>query len=115
MKRSRPTIYRYATYDFEGESAECWLRQFSELPCAGPLEHAHLVEKQRLRKEGHADLIPDPRTWRPACRKHHTALDHFRGLVVPREAIPGELEKLCDEIGLTWALDKRFGERSVAA
>lgn len=114
---NREAIYTYACFDFEGELAECWLAQFDpkSQPCAGRMERAHLVEKQRLRKEGYAELIPDPRTWRPACRLHHTMLDHFRGLVVPREALPPELETLCERIGLDWYLERKYGEKAVAA
>jgi hypothetical protein len=110
----REAIYEYAC--IEGEPATCWLRQFDALnrECSGRMDRAHLIEKQRLRKEGHADLIDDPRTWVPACRLHHFSWDAYRGVTVPREALPEPLVALCDELGLLWWIDRRYPERSAA-
>lgn len=90
----------------------CWLAQFAPaVPCEGRMDPAHLVEQQRLKKEGHRELCPDPRTWRPACRRHHDLFDHYdKRMRVPRSAIPDELVKLMWDIGMVWALarDRRY-------
>jgi hypothetical protein len=107
----REAIYTYAFQ--HPDQPTCWLKQFSvkERACEGRMDRAHLVEQQTLKKEGHPELCPDPRTWVPACRWHHTQFDGHFGVQVPRSALPVELEKLCEEIGLGWYLDRRFGER----
>jgi hypothetical protein len=89
----------------------CWLSQFStrERVCSGRMDRAHLVPQQLLRREGHAALCPDPRLWKPACRLHHGMFDGYTGVVVPRDALPVELEELCLAIGLDWYLDRRYG------
>jgi len=99
----------------------CWLRRFSEEPCEGRIIRAHLVDRQLLKRERLAHLIDDPRTWVPACGGmtglggHHGAADPMlsarRELVVPRWAIPEELELLMSAVGLSWWLAARYGER----
>lgn len=86
----------------------CWLAQFAPGErCEGRMDRVHLVEQQRLVKEGHADLCPDPRTWEFGCRRHHGMFDHYRpGIRVPRSAVPRVLEELLEAIGLGWALDR---------
>jgi len=73
------------------------------------MDRAHLVTRQLLRREGHADLIYDDRTWVPACRLHHSSWDNFMGVVVPRAALPAAFVALMQEIGLGWWLDRRYG------
>lgn len=92
----------------------CWLRQFDEKHrcCQGRTDRAHLLKQQTLRREGHSDLIDDPRTFVPACRLHHSVWDSYGAVVVPRSAVPASLEELCEERGLSWALDRRFGQRT---
>lgn len=116
-RREREAIYTYG-FGIDGEAATCFLAQFDPKhhPCTGRMDHAHLIPRQLLRKEDRRDLIPDARTWVPACRFHHVELDNYRGLIVPREALPPELEKLCEEIGLDWFLTRRYGpHRAVVA
>jgi hypothetical protein len=94
----------------------CWLRAFSDKPCAGRMDRAHLIERQRLKKEGLGEHVLDEATWRPACRLHHFSFDAFRGVVVPRLALPVETERFAERHGLGWYLDRRFGEpQDVAA
>ena len=94
------------------QRADCWLAQFAPaVACAGRMDRAHLVEQQRLRKEGQGELCPDPRTWRPACRRHHNLFDQYRpGIIVPIEAVPEDLVELLEDVGLGWALevDRRY-------
>lgn len=102
----------------------CWLAQFSERPCEGQLIRAHLIPKQRIRRElrGRHDLgydgldaaIWDPRVWVPACggptgcSGHHGVFDG-RQLYVPRWALPEGVEEYAREYGLVWSLDRDYG------
>lgn len=101
----------------------CWLAQFSEVPCDGQLVRAHLIPKQRIKREvvEHLDLVVwDPRVLVPACGGptgiggHHGMLDG-KQLSVPRSALPVGLEAFAAEHGLSWSLDRDFGLREVAA
>lgn len=115
-KAQREAIYVYAA--LPEETPACWLTPFSvkERSCEGRMDHAHLIDKAVLKREGFPQLCVDERTWVWACRWHHTQFDHRFGVIVPRSALPVELEKLCEEIGLGWWLDRRYGEpvRAVA-
>jgi hypothetical protein len=115
-RRKREAIYAYAC-NFDGVEAACWLKQFStkEKACEGRMDHAHLIDKAVLKREGFAHLCGDERTWVPACRWHHTQFDRRLGVTVPREALPPELLKLVEEIGLMWWIDRRYGERREVA
>jgi hypothetical protein len=110
----------------------CWLAQFSDARCDGYLVRAHLISKQRIRREvispkgvhltgeQRRAILFDPRVWVPACGGisglggHHGALDG-RILSVPRSALPEGLEAFAAEYGLTWSLDRDFGLREAAA
>ncbi len=96
--------------------AVCWLAQFSDKPCEGRMDPAHLLAKNRMRQE-HVpeEAIWDPRVWVPACRTHHAALDTARTLRVPRERLPEGLERFVEEYGLEWLLSRSYGERMEAA
>jgi hypothetical protein len=93
----------------------CWLAQFSDKPCEGRMDAAHLLSKQWLKKATYPLEVSiwDGRFWLPACRYHHAQFDNYR-LKVPRESIPAPLESLCEELGLTWALDRRYGTLEAA-
>lgn len=98
----------------------CWLAQFSEVPCDGQLVRAHLIPKQRIKREATAAAVWDERVWVPACGGptgiggHHGMLDG-RQLSVPRSALPEGLEAFAAKHGLSWSLDRDFGLREVAA
>lgn len=113
----------------------CWLAQFSAVPCDGRLVKAHLIPKQRIRREvtsrrGVAVDVParavlysilwDERCWIPACGGptgiggHHGMLDG-RVLAVPRGALPDGLEAYAVEHGLAWSLDRDYGPLGLAA
>lgn len=115
--KKREAIYRYACVDFEGEPATCWLKNFctKERACEGRMDHAHLIDKAVLKREGFPELCGDERTWVPSCRWHHTQFDRRLGVIVPREALPVALVSLCEEIGLDWWLDRRYGLAEVPA
>lgn len=109
------TIYEYACIDLDPEITICWLATFAQDECAGRLERTHLIEKQRLRKDGLSEFIWDPAVWRPACRRHHFALDAYRGLTVPRCSLPVETEAFAERHDLTGYLDRKYGERAEVA
>jgi hypothetical protein len=111
-------------------------------PCDGGLVRAHLIPKRELRSQWRlvhhrargagpveldlspwpklTDLYWDPRAWVPACGGptgiggHHGMLDHSRTLRLPREAVPEGTEELARLIGLTWWLDREYGEQEAA-
>jgi hypothetical protein len=116
QRRSRDSeaILTYAC-DMDGETPDCWLRQFTSTDCAGRMDRAHLIPKQTLKKAGLAEHILDPATWRPACRYHHFSFDAYRGVEVPRSSVPVETERFADRYGLGWYLTRRFGAREDVA
>lgn len=100
----------------------CFLAQFRpDVPCEGRLVRAHLVPRQLLKREGFDALVPDPRTWVWACGGitgscgHHGLLDYSRTLRIPRAALPAELEDVCEEMGLSWWLEREYGPVERAA
>jgi hypothetical protein len=81
--------------------SECWLRRLGG--CDGRVERAHLVPKQRLRRDGldEADVW-DPRVLVPLCRRHHHRLD--QGFVeVDRADLPARFAGWLEEHGYGWA------------
>lgn len=62
-------------------------------------------------------LVADPRCWVWGCGGivgsggHHGQLDHARTLKIPREYLPRGIEEFAHELGLTWWLDREYGER----
>lgn len=111
----------------EPPEEECWLAQFSDAPCDGELVAAHLIPKQRIKRElrGYMPvalklIVWDERVWVPVCGGptgiggHHGMLDG-RSLLVPRSALPAGLEEFAQEYGLVWSLDRDFGLREAAA
>lgn len=99
------------------EPRHCWLRPFDlrGRACSGRMDRAHLIERQTLRREGLGEFIPDRATWVAACRLHHGSFDNFRGVVVPRGAVPEATELFAVRERLLWYLDRRFGRVEDAA
>jgi hypothetical protein len=111
-ERERPALY---TYGFlPGEKPECWLKRFApDVPCYGRMQWCHLIREQTIRKEvSRAEAILwDPRVLKPGCYRHHTMLDTLK-LIVPRSALPVEVEQFAAEHKIDWWLTKRYGERA---
>lgn len=67
------------------------------------------------------ELVDDERSWVPCCggamgnAGHHGALDVARTLRVPRGRVPSWVESFAAELGLTWWLDREYGEREAVA
>ncbi|HTZ63505.1 MAG TPA: hypothetical protein VMB51_05320 [Solirubrobacteraceae bacterium] len=97
------------------EQPTCWLAAFSDQPCAGPLEHAHLIEQQTLKREGLGRYLGDAAVWEWACRRHHFGFDSRLRVFVPRTALSEETERFAAAHGLTDYLDRRYGEREPIA
>lgn len=112
-ERDRPALY---TYGFlPGENPECFLEQFAPATlCDGRMERAHLIREQTIRKHVSRSklILWAPAVWRPACHRHHGLLDQSKTLRIPRSAIPAETEAWADDNGLTWWLDREYGERA---
>ncbi len=90
---------------------KCFFARFDDRkrPCEGRTDPCHLISKQALKKEldGRA-LLWDLRFLVEGCRLHHGEFDAYK-LSVPRESLPRDLVSLCDELGLTHLLDRRYG------
>jgi hypothetical protein len=101
------------------EHGRCWVAE--TLPGAGPcdpgvfgLQRAHLVRQQVIRREvgrGWSVAAADPRSWVVMCWGHHAQLDHSRKLKIPRGLLPWAVEEFAAEYGLSWWLDREYGER----
>ena len=114
-RRSKPPE-RETLYTFGGLPVEipaCFLAQFTGTPCGGRMERAHLIREQTIRREVSRSklILWAPAVWRPACHVHHGELDQSKKLRLPRSAIPAETELWAATNGLTYWLDKTYGER----
>lgn len=62
------------------------------------------------------DLIDDQRTFVPicggltGCSGHHGQLDVSRKLRIPRDLVPVAVEEFAEQFGLTWWLDRTYGQ-----
>ncbi len=111
----------------EAAAVRCFFARFDpkERPCEGRSQKAHLIAKQTLRREFRAAREPgvrrgetiwpdalngiwDARVWVPACERHHHLFDHHM-ISVPRESLPESFLSLAEELGLSWAVDRRYG------
>lgn len=79
------------------------------LDCEGPVQAAHIIPKQTLRKMRFTpEVVWDPRNGIGACYKAHrrsdAALERF-----PVEYIPAEAWQFARELGLEWKLERQYG------
>jgi hypothetical protein len=104
----------------------CWVARFGMYerghmpPCDGQVIRAHLIPRRLLLREldaaTAAKAIDDPRSWVPCCGGptgaggHHGMLDVSRTIRIPYRCLPVGLHSLCEELGLTWWLDREYGE-----
>ena len=79
-------------------------------PCEGPIQRAHWLDKQVLKRRAPDLDIWDRRLWRPVCERHHNLVDR-RLLDVPRDLVPESVEELAAGYDLGWWLDRRYGPR----
>jgi hypothetical protein len=96
--------------------------------CQGRLVRAHLIPKQRIKREVQSrdrqhpplpmnDVIWDPRCWTWMCggygygnAGHHGRFD-AKQLRIPRYRLPEGVEEFAEEYGLVWSLDRDYGSR----
>lgn len=80
------------------------------LDCDGPVQAAHVISKQTLKRHGHGDKVWDPRNAIGACYKAHRRSD--AGLErFPRRVFGPEVFEFAEEVGLSWMLDKLYPRR----
>ena len=76
--------------------------------CEPPIQAAHLIPQQTLRKEGFSEHLWDPRNGVGACYRAHrrsdAAVERF-----PVERIPEAAWQFAEELGLTWKLERLYG------
>lgn len=92
--------------------SECWFAHVSECEfrADGRPDRMHLIPAQRLRKAGlKRKQVQDDRFIRLGCRKHHHQFD--QGFIsITRDEVPRETEEAAAEYGVTWSLDRDYGE-----
>jgi hypothetical protein len=116
MARRRPV-------PFIANAPACWLASFDpeKRLCKGKWEAFHFLGKQEMRNcpelygledpEAMMLIEYDPRNGGPGCIEHHRPFDSFTGgerLVVPRLALPEDVEEFIDERGLPNLAERRF-------
>lgn len=118
MARRRPV-------PFINDEPACWLASFDpyQRPCTNDRKWQafHFFGKQEIRNHPplfgltaleFVELEWDPRNGGPGCLVHHVSFDHQDGrpkaLVVPRSALPGDVEEFVDERGLESLAQRRF-------
>lgn len=76
--------------------------------CELPIQAAHLIPKQALRRRGQYEHVYDIRNGIGACYKAHrrsdAALERF-----PVEYLRPEFWEFAEELGLTWLGEKLYG------
>jgi hypothetical protein len=78
----------------------CYLAQFTDTPCDGQYDRAHLIPQQRLRQAGIGAIACDTRSWVPACRKHHHAFDFAKTIRLTLDQYPPAFCEFADQHGL---------------
>ncbi len=80
------------------------------LDCEKPIQAAHLIPKQSLRRRGLYEHVYDPRNGIGACYRAHrrsdSGLERF-----PAHCISDEAWEFAEELELDWYLEKLYGER----
>ena len=77
------------------------------LDCDGPVQAAHIIPKQSLKRHGHEDKVWDTRNAVGACYKAHRRSD--AGIErFPRRVFTPEVYEFADEVGLGYLLDKLY-------
>jgi len=83
------------------------------LDCDGPVQAAHLIPKQALRRRKFYEHVYDPRNGIGACYKAHRRSD--AGIErFPAAYIPTGAWEFAEELGVDWMLERLYGERVAA-
>lgn len=82
--------------------------------CELPVQAAHIISQQALRRHGHGDKLWDTRNAIGACYRAHrrsdAALERF-----PVERLSESFWEFADEVGLRWLAEKQYGRKEVTA
>lgn len=82
--------------------------------CVGPVQGAHLISQQALKKRGLEAHLWDRRNGIAVCEKAHmrndAAIERF-----PAARIPAEAWEFAAWLGLTYLLERTYGKRELAA
>ncbi len=101
---------------FEWKARVCYQGrcQFTgwDKPCDGPIQAAHVISKQALKRRGLQAFLWDVRNGVAACYQHHRRSDsgHAR---FPREMLPAAAEEFARELDLDWWLDRFYPSSDV--
>jgi hypothetical protein len=102
-------------------TSECWLASVGcPGSCDGPMDRAHLIPKQRIRRELRGDLTREqldeaiwhPSVWRWACRFHHGQLDNG-AFHLDRSLLPASVAEFARIWGMEWSIDSDYGAAPV--
>lgn len=78
--------------------------------CELPIQAAHIIPKQALRRRGLYEHVYDPRNAIAACYRAHRRSD--AGIErFPVECFSAQAWEFASELGLTWMVEKLYGER----
>lgn len=75
--------------------------------CELPLQGAHLISQQALRKNALSEFAWDVRVGVGACYRAHRRHDNWVERW-PYELLPARLHELAEEIGMTWWVEKHY-------
>jgi hypothetical protein len=82
------------------------------LDCEPPVQAAHVIPKQTLKRHGRAAWLWDTRNGIGACYRAHrrsdAALERF-----PVEYLPAGFWDFADEVGLRWYAERIYGKEQV--
>lgn len=100
----------------------CYFAGKGGFSCIAPVDPHHIIKRQTIRGqvsrgawlEDYAHILHDSRNIIPVCRQHHANWHNAR-FTVARSELPESVEQFAAEYGLTWALDREYGQRSEAA
>jgi 5-methylcytosine-specific restriction endonuclease McrA len=75
--------------------------------CDGPLQAAHVIPQQALKKRGLHHLLWDPANGAPLCYRHHRRHDNHTEKI-PRSSLPAAALAWADTHGLTHVLERHW-------
>lgn len=83
------------------------------LDCEYPIQCAHILSQQALRRHGKAEHLWDTRNGLCACYRAHrrsdAAVERF-----PLRVLSADFWAFADEVGLTWLAERIYGTREVS-
>lgn len=75
--------------------------------CYGDRQGAHIISQHHLKKRHRGDRLWDLRNGMLLCERHHNRHDrHLQR--VPREKLPKGISDFCEELGISYLLDKYY-------